>query len=110
MSLEHSFQGVARVLEEVPPVRDLHRIRRTLRGSLRVGFGSVAGDDLDAGVLLEPLGERGGLTPREKGYGSMALLVDEDGAVGVSSPDGPVVDAEYPRGRRLGERCSTSQA
>jgi hypothetical protein len=76
MPLEHSFQSVARVLEEVPPVRDLHRIRRTLRGSLRVGFGSVAGDDLDAGVLLEPLGERSRLTPGEQGYRSMALLVD----------------------------------
>ena len=52
-----SFGGFAQVVPEVPPVRDLDRLRRSGGGALGEERRSVPADDLDAGPLGEPCGQ-----------------------------------------------------
>src|SRR3712207_9576574 len=51
------FHMLGQVVPQVPPIGNLHRVRRTTLGCLRVGTGTVTADHLDAGVLTQPGGE-----------------------------------------------------
>ena len=54
VALENADQRVAEIAQEVPAVRDLLGLGRSLARSLGVGAGPIAGDHLDARMGLEP--------------------------------------------------------
>jgi hypothetical protein len=49
---ERGLQRLSQVLEEVKAVGDLHRLGRTAPDPVGVGAGTIAGDQLDAGVQV----------------------------------------------------------
>jgi len=101
VAMEHALDHLPRVLEQVPTVGDLHRSRRAHSGALGVDLRAVARDDLDPGVLAQPLGEALGRTIVQQRDGSPTLQIDEDGAVGMPLAARPLIDAQHAR-RRLG--------
>jgi hypothetical protein len=101
VALQQPLDRLAQVLQQVPAVRDLKRLRRPFGGGLGVGRPAVAGDDLDAGVFLQPRRQRGAVPAHQDVEDAAALQVDEDGAVALALADGPVIDADV-AGRRGG--------
>jgi hypothetical protein len=60
MVIEDPAQGVTAIAQQMPPVRDLYGLRRTLPGSVGIGAGAVTHDDRHRRMLLEPGRERVG--------------------------------------------------
>ena len=94
--LQDPLEGVAQVLQEVPPVGHLHRVGRRLAGRLGVSGRPVPGDDLRPRVGRQPRRHSGRLAVREQVDGAAAFQIDEDGAVGPTLAEGEVVDAQDP--------------
>src|SRR5512135_1041386 len=94
MSLEQAFDGLAHVLQEMPTIGDLLGLGRRLGGGLRVGRRTVAADQLDAGVGLEPGPDGRSVTIGQEIDDVARLEVDDDGAVALPFAPGPVVDAD----------------
>ncbi|MCW2240926.1 hypothetical protein M2351_005565 [Azospirillum canadense] len=59
MTGEHLAQRIAEIAQQMPTACDLDRVRRTLANANGVGAGPVTGNDLHAGVRLEPRGSIG---------------------------------------------------
>ena len=47
VAINGALQRIAKVAQQMPPIRDLHRSRCTLARSLGVGATAVTGDNLD---------------------------------------------------------------
>ncbi len=60
MPLHLAFEGLSEILDEVPAVKDLLRLRRTFTQTTCVFCGPVPGRQFDVGMLLEPRDQRGG--------------------------------------------------
>ena len=101
---ERPLQRRGQVLEEVETVRDLNGVGSSLAGSLRVGTAAVAGDDLDAGMLPQPLGQGLGPAVGEQVDDAAALEVHQDRPILLAFPFGPIVHPEHPGHDRLGGR------
>ena len=71
-----------------------------LGGRLGVGRRTVAADQLDAGMGLEPRPDGRGVAVRQEIDDVARLEVDDDGAVALPLAPGPVVDADESRGPR----------
>ena len=54
MALKQTFDGLAHVLQQVPSIGDLLGLGCGFGGRLRVGRRTIAADQLDAGMSLEP--------------------------------------------------------
>ena len=85
-------------------------VGRPVPRPLGVGAGAVAGDDLDAGMRLQPGGEALAGAIGQQVDRAVALEVDQDRAVGQPLVDRPVVDAEHGRRRQLGLGGAADQA
>jgi hypothetical protein len=73
--------------------------------------GPVAGDDLDAGMRLQPrLDSFGPAITQQIDWSVLILQIDADGAVASAPPPGPVVDADDARGRRYRNGSHPDQA
>ena len=55
MEIEYLGERFCQVLEEVKAIGNLRRLWRPLSRPVGIGFGSIARDDLDTRVRLEPL-------------------------------------------------------
>jgi hypothetical protein len=94
--------GLAQVVPEVPPVRDLNGLRGTGGGACGEERRPVAADDLNAWPVGEPGRQAGRLPVRQQVDGAAALDVNEDGAVVAALASGVLVDADHPRRGDLG--------
>lgn len=105
------FGGLAQVVPEMPPVRDLGRLRRSGRSALGEERRAVPADDLDARPLGEPGGQTRCLPVREEIDRAAGFDVDRDGAVVAALAGGVLVDADHPRRGhfRLGQRVDQAQ-
>jgi hypothetical protein len=65
LPLQGPLEGIADILEQVPSVGHLHRGGGGLVGSLSIGVGPVARDDLDARPSAQPRGQRLRIAVRE---------------------------------------------
>lgn len=77
-------------------VGDLDGVRRAECRALGVGAGSVAADDLHAGVSPELGGQGRGLSIWQQVEHTVPLQVDEYAAVALGLALRPIVDAEHP--------------
>jgi len=66
MAVNHGANGIAEVAQEVPAIGHLDRVRRTLTDPVCIGARTVAGDDLNSGMLTQPRSECLGLSVRQE--------------------------------------------
>ncbi len=85
LAVNHAADRIAKVAQQVPAIRDLDRVRRTLPHAVRVGAGPVARDNLDARVLTQPPGQGVGLAVGQQVDHRVALQIDEDRAVAMTA-------------------------
>ena len=85
MTLQQAFDGLAHVLQEVPSIGDLLGVGRGFGGRLGVGRGTVAADQLDAGMGRQPGLDGRGVAIGQEVDDFTGLEVDDDGAV-ASAP------------------------
>ena len=107
-----SLQRLDQVLDQMPTIGHLDRLRRTFPGGLRIRRSAITADDLDAGMLPEPGATRLGLAILEQLDDPSLLEVDQDGAVAMAFAEGPVVRKRRPRSRSrafCGEWASISR-
>lgn len=96
------FCGLAQVVPEVPPVRDLDGLRGAGGGAFGEERRTVTADDLNARPFGEPGRQAGRLPVRQQIDGAAGLDVDEDGAVVAALAGGVLVDADHPRRGDIG--------
>jgi hypothetical protein len=101
---------LAQVLPEVEAISHLNCIWCSGLHALGVGAGPVSADDFDAGMFDQPRGQGGSLAVREQVNGPMISHIDQDGAIGLGSPEGEIIDLEHPHHRRCRNRLGTDQA
>ena len=100
MMIEHAAQRIPAVAQQMPPVGDLDGLRRPLAGSIGVGAGPIADDDLDRRMVLEPRGQGLALAVGQQLDPAPALEITEDRAVVAALAPGPVIDPEHTRRER----------
>lgn len=81
VSHEESLQGISEILQEVPPVGNLHGIRRTTSGTVRIGAGSISADNLDARVSLQPSSKGISRAIGQQINRTVALKVDQNRSI-----------------------------
>jgi hypothetical protein len=84
MLIQQPFEGLTQVLEYMKAIRNLYRIRRTTSRSGNVIRCAIATDDLDAGVVFQPLCECLGRTILQEVYGLVPFKIHQDGAVALA--------------------------
>ena len=111
VAFEDVDQRVAKVAQQMPAIGDLLSLRRALARTFGAGAGPIAGDHLDARVGREPGGYGLGLPVGQERDGTATLQIDDERAVGGSSPPSPVVEADDPRlaGLREGHGAHRAQ-
>ena len=102
MDVKHLVEGFGEVLSQVEAIRNLDCVGGALPGAVRIGSGAIAADHVDAGMRLSPQGHGLGLTIGQEGERSMPLEINQDGPIGLTFPNGPVVDAEHLGGATSG--------
>ena len=90
-----SLQDVAQVLEEMPAVGDLYRLRRSLAPAHGIVLPAIAAEDLDPHMLLEPGSQGFRRAIREQINRTMPLEIHKDRAVAPALALGPIIDAEH---------------
>jgi hypothetical protein len=104
MHTEDLLEGCRHMLEPMKAVGDLRGRGSPLPHAGGISFGAVTGDNLDAGMGLEPRGDgfSGAIFQHVKGTAPSEL--DKDGAVAMACAPRPVVDANDFRCRPPGQR------
>ena len=101
----------ARFVDNVPSIGHLRGRRCSARSRTGVHAISVAADDLDTWMILQPLDEPicGGIVKPVND--AMRVSVDQDGAITTSAPKGEFVNPELARGYdwRLRQRAHQAQ-
>src|SRR3954467_7879323 len=100
MVIEHTAERITAVAQQMPPVRDLNGLWRSLAGSIGVGAGTIADDDLDRRMVLEPRGQGLDRAVGQQVDAAPALEITEDRAVALAFAPGPVIDPEDTRRER----------
>src|SRR4051812_18363329 len=90
----------------MPPIGDLDGLWRSLAGSVAIGAGAIAHDDLDGRMVLQPGGQGLGLAVGQQVDDPITLQVAQDRAVALAFAPGPVIT---PR-TRVGGRAASSGA
>jgi hypothetical protein len=99
VALHGGLKGITKVAQQMPPVRDLDRVWRSLPDAVGVDAGAVTRDDLHARVPLQPRGKALSSTVGQQVEDPVPLQVDEDGSVAVTAPPSPIINPEHARGR-----------
>ncbi|TWA93915.1 hypothetical protein FB001_121124 [Ensifer sp. SEMIA 135] len=84
------------ILQEMEPISDLTRLRRTLASSLCVQPASVSAHDLDRRMLLQPSRDTRHAPVLKDIDNRTALQVDDHRAVAPRSPPAPIIYANDP--------------
>ncbi|WP_406310845.1 hypothetical protein [Streptomyces sp. NBC_00623] len=95
------LSGLAQVVPQMPPVRDLDRLRRPGCGAFCEERRAVPADDLDTGPLGESGGEARCFPIRQEIDRTAGFDIHQNSAVMAALAGGVLVDADYPRRRRL---------
>lgn len=102
-------QSVAHVMQQMPAVRYLYRLRRSFRGGLSIQAGAIAADDLYAGMRTQPARRALRATIRQQIDYSAVFQVAENRTVATPLPPCPIVDAQHPRGSSAIHRGRAAQ-
>lgn len=91
MAADDALDGLGEVVQQVPGIGDLLRLRRTRAGTVAKGPGAVAADRPHFGVVAQPGGEGVRGTTGEDVDRPVGVHVHEDRRVGATAPDGELV-------------------
>ena len=89
------LDGITKVVQQVPAIRDLNGVGSPLTDTVRIGTGAITRDDFDPGMGAQPGRERRRLTVRQQVDNLVLLQIDQDGAVAMATPPSPVVHSKY---------------
>jgi hypothetical protein len=92
------------------PVDDLHGRRRPPANAVGVEVAAITTDDGDRRMLGQPCRDAGSGAARQQVHDAMSRQIDQDGAVAVAPPPGPLVDTDGLKGWRRRDRRPTDQA
>src|SRR4051794_8011869 len=76
----------------MPSIRHLDGLWRPLTGSVAIGAGAIAHDDLDGRMVLQPGGQGLGRAVRQQVDDPVTLQVAQDRAVALAFAPGPVIN------------------
>jgi hypothetical protein len=93
----------------VEPIDDLDRLWGPVSNPFGIEPTPIAADDLDTGVRLQPLRNRGGRAHREQIEHLMAFEIADHGPETSASPPGPFVKPYHSWGRKHGEGGTMNQ-
>lgn len=80
MAGETLTHRVGKIVQEMPAVGDLNGGRYALADAVGVGARTIAGNELDAGMRLQPGGDGVGLTVGQQVDRASAVEINDDGA------------------------------
>jgi hypothetical protein len=65
LASKEAFQGLIKILQNVPAIRNLHRVGRAIRDGFGISERPIPSGDFDSRMGFEPLGESLRLTVRQ---------------------------------------------
>jgi hypothetical protein len=96
-----SLNRVTKIAQQMPPITHLNRIRCPLTDAVRVGTGPIAGNNLDPGMLTQPLSEAVSLPIRQQVDHRITFQIDQNGPIPAAPAPGPVVNRQDAQDRRM---------
>src|SRR3954447_21842369 len=100
VAVESVAHGIAQIAQQVEAIGNLDRLRSAGANAVGEGAGAVAGDDLDAGMRLQPGGDGlGRAVGQQVDWLVGALEMYDNGAVAPAAAPGPVIDTDDARRR-----------
>jgi hypothetical protein len=84
----------------MPPIGHLHSVWRALRDAIGISAGTITGDDLDTGMLTQPVGDCRRFAVRQQIDDGILLEVHKHRAVSMTSPPCPIINPKHPGHRR----------
>lgn len=107
---EQGLQCITEILQDVPPIGNLNSLRGSTGCSSPIGIPTVAADDFDTRMRLQPScnGGFGALGQQINWF--VFFQIDQDSAKPTAASKRPVVDAQHARRWMWGKRCSANEA
>src|SRR5262245_24286286 len=96
MSRHQLLDRITQILQQVPPVCHMDRLRCARSTTNRVGFPTIAADNLDTRMCSQPGAKGFFCALGQQVYGSVLLQIDQDGSQALTTAKGPVIDAQDP--------------
>jgi hypothetical protein len=94
VTANNGLNGVAKIAQQMPPITHLNRVRSSLTDAVRVGAGSIAGNNLNPGMLTQPLSEAVSLPIRQQVDHCIAFQIDQNGPISAAPAPGPVINRQ----------------
>ena len=57
VAIDNGLHCIPEIAKQVPAIRNLNRIRCALANAICIGSRAIARDDLNAGILAQPVGD-----------------------------------------------------
>jgi hypothetical protein len=115
-SLEHRpvgqqerFQRLAEVLDEVKAIDHLDSLGGSLTNAIRIEVTPITADSLDRRMLRQPGRDARGRAVRQQVHDAMRRQINQNGAVAMAPPPGPLVDADGLQSRDMAHRSRPHQ-
>ena len=99
---QEGFQGLAEVLDEMEAIDHLHRLGCPPANAVGIEVAPITADHGDRRMLGQPGRDAGGRAVRQQVHDPMRRQIDQDGAIPMAPPPGPLVDADGLQGWRAG--------
>jgi hypothetical protein len=99
---EHVRQHIGEIVQQVKSICYLAGRRSPKARRFRVRLRTIPYEDLDPVMGFKPLGDGAGLSIGEQGQGPPPFQVQQERTVGVTLPQGEIIDAEDPWGGHRG--------
>jgi hypothetical protein len=100
MLAHHVEKGSARVLDEMPTIGDLDRLRGTLGGGFAIAGTSVAGDKIDPRMVPKPCDGGATLAIRKECHDMAPLKIADDGSIATPSSPCPIINPHSAKQRK----------
>ena len=91
MRLEHVFEGIHKILEQVKAVGDLSGLWRPVASPIGIGSRPIGGNNLHPRMRSEPLGQGVCLPIRQQGHRLPAFQVNQHRAIALACTEREIV-------------------
>jgi hypothetical protein len=107
---QEDFQGLAEVLDEMEAIDHLYGLGRAPANAIGVEVAPITTDHADRRILGQPGRDTRGRAVRQEVHDAVVREVDQDRAVPMAPPPGPLVDTNGLEGWRERDRSPPDQA
>jgi len=101
MAMHHALQRFAGIHDQMKSIGYLRGRGSPLEDTVGVRARTVTGHHRNAGMSSQPFGQSVGLAIGQQIDHGVALSVDQNRTVALMPFPGPIIDAEYTRGRGI---------